>query len=112
VYALSRELDRVNGRIFTVDWGIGNSLFALHPSGRYTELEFALEHPAPADIVRLRRWLASIPGPRLFVTHSDSSLLFPDANKNLFRVASHHLQLTMTVRGSDRAPVYEVFAYK
>jgi hypothetical protein len=74
-------------------------------------LEFALENSTPVNVRALGKSLASIPGPKLFVTHTNSRLVFPNANVNLFKVTRHHLRLTRTVLGHDGTPVYEVYTY-
>jgi hypothetical protein len=110
VYALSRDLQRVPGRVFTADWGILNPLFALHPSHRYTEWTFALESATSTGT--LLRALSTTAGPTLLVTHADGKLVFPQTRAHLLELAAHHLVLTRTVLDRDGKPVYEIYAYR
>jgi hypothetical protein len=89
-------------------------LFALRPSWRFTELAFALEdsNPNPAALRGVSRQVAASPGPKLVVTHTAGSLVFPHANTNLFRALRGHLHLVETVTGRDRTPIFVVYAYR
>jgi 4-amino-4-deoxy-L-arabinose transferase-like glycosyltransferase len=112
IYRLSSVLGRMPGRVFTVDWGIMNPLFALHPSRRFVDLSFSLDGTASAASAALTAQLRRAPGPKLFVTHPSSSLQFPGVNKNLFSLLGNHLQLTRTVRGYHGRRVYLVYRYR
>jgi hypothetical protein len=112
VYALSRDLAHTDAHVFTADWGILNPLFALAPGTRYSELAFALENSDPANLAGLSRSFASMPGPKLFITHANDKLVFPEANVNLFKAAGQHLRLSGTVLGADHRPVYDLYTYR
>ena len=112
IYRLSDVLGRMPGKVFTVDWGIMNPLFALHPSRRFVDLSFSLDGTTRAASAALSQKLRQVPGPKLFVTHPSSSLQFPGVNRNLFSVLRNHLQLTRTVTGYHRRPVYLVYRYR
>jgi 4-amino-4-deoxy-L-arabinose transferase-like glycosyltransferase len=112
IYALSRDLRHTDAHIFTADWGILNPLFALEPGTRYTELAFALENSDPANLAGLSRSFASAPGPKVFVTHANDKLVFPQANVNLFKAGGRHLRLSGTVLGADHRPVYDLYTYR
>lgn len=111
IYALSADLRHTRASIFTADWGIFEPLFALEPSTRYTELAFALQNPAPANLATVRSSVTAVPGAKLIVTHTNGRLIFPTNNANLFRAFSGHLHLLYTVTGTKRLPVYEVYSY-
>jgi 4-amino-4-deoxy-L-arabinose transferase-like glycosyltransferase len=111
IYSLSDNLQHTRARIFTADWGISNPLFALHPSRRYTELAFALRDAGAGSLIGLGRRIASSPGPKLLVTHPAGSLLFHQANRNLFAAVGNHLHPLQTITGRDGAPVYLVYIY-
>jgi hypothetical protein len=112
IYALSRDLGHTDAHIFTADWGILNPLFALAPGRRYTELAFALQDSAPANLAAVSGSFASGPGPKLIITHANDKLVFPHANVNLFKAAGHHLRLSGTVAGTDGRPVYDLYTYR
>jgi hypothetical protein len=46
------------------------------------------------------------------VTHVDSTLQFPDANKDLISAMGRHLDLVRVVSGPDHRPVYAVYRYR
>jgi 4-amino-4-deoxy-L-arabinose transferase-like glycosyltransferase len=112
IYRLSSVLDRMPGKIFTVDWGISNPLFALHPSRRFVDLSFSLDGTTRAASAALSQQIRQVPGQKLFVTHPSSSLQFPGVNRNLFSLLRGHLQLTRTVTGYHQRPVYLVYRYR
>jgi 4-amino-4-deoxy-L-arabinose transferase-like glycosyltransferase len=113
IYQLSDDLQRdyPHAIIFTADWGIANQLFALHPSRRYSELAFSLAAPTPAVIASLRSGVAAIPGQRVFVTHANGKLAYPNANVNLLKAFGGHLHLARTISGLDKKPLYQVYVY-
>jgi len=112
IYNLSRDLRHTKGTIFTADWGILNPLFALDPSGRFRELAFALRFPVPGTLAAVEAQVGATPGPKLVVTHVDSTLQFPDANKDLISAMGRHLDLVRVVSGPDHRPVYAVYRYR
>lgn len=112
IYNLSRDLRNTKGTIFTADWGIFNPLFALQPSSRYSQLAFALRDPVPAEWAAVGAEVAATPGPKLVVTHVDSTLQFPDANADLLRALGRHLQLLRVVSGPGHTPVYVIYRYR
>lgn len=112
IYRLSDILGRMPGKVFTVDWGIMNPLFALHPSRRFVDVSFSLDGTRRDASAAVRQELGQAPGPKLFVTHPSSSLQFPGVNKNLFSVLGNHLQLARTVTGYHRRPVFLVYRYR
>jgi hypothetical protein len=102
----------MHGKVFTVDWGIMNPLFALHPSRRFVDLSFSLDGTAGAASAAVDHQLRTVAGPKLFVTHPSSSLQFSGVNRNLFSVLGHHLRLARTVTGYHQRPVYLVYRYR
>jgi 4-amino-4-deoxy-L-arabinose transferase-like glycosyltransferase len=112
IYRLSSVLGRMHGKVFTVDWGIMNPLFALHPSRRFVDLSFSLDGTAGAASAAVDHQLRTVAGPKLFVTHPSSSLQFSGVNRNLFSVLGHHLRLARTVTGYHQRPVYLVYRYR
>ena len=112
IYNLSRDLRHTKATIFTADWGIFNPLFALHPSTRFRELAFALRFPIPGTLAAVGAQVGATPGPKLVVTHVDSALQFPDANRDLISAMGRHLDLVRVVSGPDHQPVYAVYRYR
>jgi hypothetical protein len=111
IYRLSDVLQRMPGRVYTADWGIMNPLFALHPSRRFVDLSFLLSDSTRTSARALGRRLERVPGPKLFVTHPTSSLVFSNVNANLFTAAGRHLRLLQRVTGYHGEPVYLVYGY-
>lgn len=107
---LSRDLEHRPGHIFTVDWGIDGSLFALQPSRRYVGLEFALESASPSTYASIKGLVAGYRGPKLFVTHARDKLGFPLVNANMAKIFGAHLHLVGTVAGLDQKPVFEIYS--
>jgi 4-amino-4-deoxy-L-arabinose transferase-like glycosyltransferase len=112
IYNLSRDLRNTKATIFTADWGIFNPLFALDPSTRFRELAFALRYPVPGVLAAIGAQVGATPGPKLIVTHVDSTLQFPDANADLLDAMGRHLQLARVVSGPDHTPVYVIYRYR
>jgi 4-amino-4-deoxy-L-arabinose transferase-like glycosyltransferase len=112
IYTLSSDLQHLKGHIFTADWGLFEPLFALHPGTRYVELAFALESPDPAALPAIGQSVAAVPGQKLVVTRVPSQVVFPEADRNLFKAAHGHLRLILTVPGLDGKPLYQVYTYQ
>lgn len=112
IYSLSRDVQRSDAHIFTADWGIANSLFALHPSRRYTELAFAFGTPTPGSAQQTRQLVASTPGPKLIVTHSATAQVFPQARTNLFKTLGSHLHFAGAIDGRSGKPVFDTYFYR
>lgn len=112
IYALSQDLQHSHARVFTADWGIFEPLYALHPGRRLTQLEYKLEQPTAAQLAVVRRRVSSTSGPKLIITHPADDLVFKTANRNLFRALGPRLHLVRTIPGADRAPVYDLYAYR
>ena len=107
VYQLDHEIANVNGAVYTADWGIFNPLFALRQSPRYHELAFALATHSPAELAAIGNQLRLTPGQTIIITHTNRALVFPQANRNLFRVTAGRLRLLFVVPPTH--PIYDVY---
>jgi 4-amino-4-deoxy-L-arabinose transferase-like glycosyltransferase len=112
IYQLSRDLQRRPGYVFTVDWGIGSPLFALHPTRRYVDLEFALNSAQPNTFSSIRGFVSGFPGPKTLVTHPQDKAAFPRVNANMAKVFGGHLRLDGTVTGLDHRPIFEIYSLR
>lgn len=112
IYQLASYLKAQPGAVFTADWGIFDSLFALNPGYRYHELEFELANSAPSNLKAVAMQVAATPGPKLVVTHGPANLVFPASRANLLTALAGHLHLTRAFSENDGAVLYEVYTYR
>jgi 4-amino-4-deoxy-L-arabinose transferase-like glycosyltransferase len=110
IYALSSYLQTRPGDVLTADWGILNPLFALNPSERYVALEFELEGGA-AGAAAAASQAASLPGPKVVVTHVADKQVFAGNDARLRQALRGHLRLLRVVDGDANTPIYDVYAY-
>jgi 4-amino-4-deoxy-L-arabinose transferase-like glycosyltransferase len=112
IYALSRYIQRQPGEVLTADWGILNPLFALHPSTRYSALEYLLQGGTAADLRAAASQAAQLPGPKLVVTHVPDEQVFVGNDAKLAQALRGHLEPIRVIDGDDHTPVYEIYAYR
>jgi hypothetical protein len=112
IYTLDFYVQHTGAQVYSVDWGIANPLFTLHPSARIHELAFAYESSSPTYLKSLGAYARSQPGYKLFVAHANGQTVFPDSTKNLLLSMQGHLRLIHTVLGTNRVPVYLIYALR
>lgn len=112
IYTLSNDLRNLNAHVFTADWGIFPQLYAQHPGRQVTELAYGVGGPYSATEAKaIRAIVAGVPGPKVIVTHTNPEVIFPNANKHLFKALAGHLKLAQTVTGPQGVPVYNIYSY-